>query len=212
MSFAFTEYVRGATGDSLCDGSRFDEVLKSLRRILVQELKRRELWNAPPRYLGIFGGSRWEEAELLDELVLDCFEYIFIHRIQGLRNQARVHPNIDGLITLNVQHFIHDTQRRHDPLGYRVFEIARDAVEALLKSGSLYLLAGDPNIRNDTLLGFSQQGGESSVQCPDPGLIRGWNDSLMPDLVMAWHRERIAGEAHGPHRGPEPGVPGVSLP
>lgn len=194
MSCTFTEYVRGAAGDSLLDRSCFDDVLKSLRSFLIQELKRRDLWSSPPRYLGAFGGSRWDEADLLDELVLDCFEYVFVRRIQGLRNQAKVHPTIDGLIVLNVRHFLHDAQRRHDPLGYRVFEIARDAVETLVKSGSLYLLTGDPDIRNDTLLGFSPQGNETSAQCPDPSLIRRWNDDLMPDLVMAWRREGVVAE------------------
>src|SRR6185295_7939494 len=99
----FTEYVRGASGDSPQDRSRFDGLLTSLRSVLIQELKRRDLWNAPPRFLGVFGGNRWEEADLPDELVLDCFEYVFIRRIQGLRNQAKVHPDIDGLIVLNVQ-------------------------------------------------------------------------------------------------------------
>lgn len=194
MSSTFTEYVRGAAADVPQGWALYDGVLKSLRSVLVQELKRRDLWSAPPRYLGVFGGNRWDEADLLDELVLDCFEYVFVRRIQGLRNQARVHANIDGLIVLNVQHFLHDAQRRHDPLGYRVFEIARDAVEALLKSGSLHIWAGDPNVRNDTLLGFSPQVNESSGQCPDPSRIRGWNDFLMPDLVTAWHREPVVGE------------------
>jgi hypothetical protein len=194
VSGTFTEYVRGGSGDAPQDWSRFDGVLRSLKNILVQELKRRDLWNAPPRYLGIFGGNRWDEADLLEELVLDCFEYVFVRRIRGLQNQARVHSNIDGLVVLNVQHFLHDAQRRHDPLGYRIFEIAHDAVESLLKAGSLHLLAGDPSIRNDTLLGFSLQADDSSIQSPDPSLIRGWNDSLMPDLVTAWHRESVVEE------------------
>jgi hypothetical protein len=194
VSCTFTEYARGTSGDPLHDRSRFEDVLNSLKSVLVQELKRRDLWNAPPRYLGVFGGNRWDEADLLDELVLDCFEYVFVRRIQGLRNQARVHSNIDGLIVLNVQHFLHDAQRRHDALGYRVFEIARDAVASLLKTGTLHVLAGDPAIRNDTLLGFSPQEDEPAARSPDPSLIRGWNDSLMPDLVMAWHRERVIGE------------------
>lgn len=191
MNHSFTEYVRTSWEDAAHGWSRFEAVLQSLRAVLVQELKRRDLWNAPPRYLGVFGGNRWDEADLLDELVLECFEYVFVRRIQGLRNQARVHTSIDGLIILNVQHFLHDAQRRHDPLGYRVFEIVRDAVEALLKSGSLHLLAGDPKIRNDTLLGFSTQADETAVRSPCHSQIRGWNDSLMPDLVTAWHREEV---------------------
>jgi hypothetical protein len=51
VSCTFTEYVRGAGGDAPQGWPRFDDVLKSLRNVLVQELKRRDLWTAPfPSY------------------------------------------------------------------------------------------------------------------------------------------------------------------
>ncbi len=191
MSSFFSGYVRSLDPTGAPPSpTAFDDALEKLRKALVYELKKRALWSAPPSYLGIFGGAHWAQGDLLDELLLDCYEFIFIRRLKGLRNQLSIKKNIDGLVFLNIRHFLYETQKRHDPLGFRTFEILQEAILRLLKRDIVYLLEGDPKVRNDTVLGFSPS--------LDPQLARDidlssqiviWNNELLPELITAWNRE-----------------------
>ncbi len=191
MDFVFADYVTQLTPETPPDASAFDRALQALRKVLIHEMSRRGLWTAPPRYLGVYGGSRWDDGDLLEELLFDCYEFIFVRRLPGLRRQSAAKSSIDGLIFLNVRHFLHDTQRRHDPLGYRIFEIVHGAVERLVEQGTLRVLEGDPKIRNDTVLGFVPWADPATPAGLDGDRVRSWNDALMPELVTAWRRQAV---------------------
>jgi hypothetical protein len=175
----------------------FNGLLGTLRRALVYEMRRRALWQAPPRYLGILGGGSWDERELLEELLLDCYEFVFVRRLPGLKKQRMVRPNVDGLVFLAIRSFLHETQKRHDPLGFRVFQMAQAAVLLLLEKKKLHRLGGDARVRCDTVLAFAPW------PSPDVGRevdlrpqVESWNAWLIHDLVAAHHRgpviERLA--------------------
>lgn len=187
----FTDHVRAlGTGEPL-DSRRFEALWTALRAALRSELKRRGLWESPPHYLGVYGGESWEPAgagkgyeSALEELLLECYSYIFVSRLRSLQAQLKVKPNIDGLVFLNIRHFLHERQKQHDPIGSQVFEVLQAAMRAAVEEGELRVLAGDERVRNDTVLGFVE-----GMEAPGrgrgelPSLVARWNDELLPDLV-----------------------------
>ena len=190
---SFTTYVQqlGPHGEPP-DLAAYGALLDQLRAALVHELKKRSLWEAPTSYLGVVGSAGWADGEALEELLLDCYEFIFIRRFKGIQNQLLVRENVDGLVFLNIRHFLHEAQKRHDPLGYRIFEMLQTAAGRLLASGQLHVLAGDPRIRNDTILGFVPWAVPELSSEVDLGpLIATWNHQLLPDLVTAWNKESV---------------------
>ena len=192
MGPLFTQYVRSL------EATAPDEQLalaawKRLREILKSELKRRGLWSNPPSYLGIYGWPSWshEAGEgALEELVAECYSFIFVDRLGRLQAQLRAKPNIEGLILLNVRHFFLERQKEHDPLGFRVFEMVQAAVRQAVEQGELFILAGDPQVRNSTVLGFAPGAPEEAAPVSLASRVARWNDELLPDLVLARGRRQ----------------------
>ena len=194
----FTAFVRRLSADGArLDEATFDRLWTALRAALAAELRRRSLWEGRPSHLGIFGAERWPRGpggagpDPLEELTAECYIFIFVDRMRALRAQLEVKENIDGLVILNIRHFLYQRQKDHDPLGFQVFDAMRTAVRRALDSGTLEVLAGDPRIRNETVLGFRGAGGGAERSEVDlAALVREWNDELLPDLVTAYGRGR----------------------
>ena len=153
------------------------------------ELKRRNLWESSPAYLGICGWESWETPGrsgegALEELLAECYTFIFVQRLRSLTAQLLVKPNVDGLVFLNIKHFLHERQKEHDPVGSQVFEVLRSAVRGALETGELFRVAGNERVGNDTVLSFSA-GGDTAAPVPEglAALVARWNDELLPDLV-----------------------------
>jgi len=178
----FTHYVRSLDTEGPPEPNLLAAVREALRTVLVGELRRRGLWNAPPSYLGVYGCATW--AEGLDELVAEFHAFVFVDRLRSLQAQLAVKPNVDGLVSLNVRHFLHERQREHDPLGAQVFQVLQAAVRGAVAAGELSVLAGDDRIRNDTVLGFQPDADPTAPVGADlRSLVARWNDDLLPDLV-----------------------------
>lgn len=207
MRRIFTEYVRSLEpgGDPPVPRA-FRELMDALRAALVSELKRRGLWDSPPAYLGVYGAESWSaEAaafpdraqDPLEELLAECYSFTFVTRLRSLKAHLKVKDNVDGLVFLNIRHFLHERQRLYDPLGYRVFEMLQSGVRDSVAGGELHVLAGDPRIRNQTVLGFTP-GAEARVPPAEElrEVVVPWNDDLLPELVTAQGRarEKVAAE------------------
>ena len=197
----FTAFVRCLQGAATPDADLFHDAWHGLRAELANELKRRGLWQSSPSYLGVCGWERWDseapgsgatqrQASALGELVADCYAFIFVDRLQSLKRHLQDKPDIDGLVLLNVRHFLHERQKEHDPLGFKIFELLQEAVEDAIASGALYTLAGDKRIRNDTLLGFDPKAELPSTPLDLEPIVTRWNDKLMPALVTACGRQQ----------------------
>jgi hypothetical protein len=202
-SSVFTAFVGCLQGPATPDADLFHDAWHGLRAALVQELKRRGLWQSPPSYLGVCGWERWDseapaaggssrQAGALGELVADCYAFIFVDRLQSLKRQLQEKADIDGLIHLNIRHFVHERQKEHDPLGFRIFELLQEAVEDALSTGALHLLAGDKKVRNDTLLGFEPEAEAPSGPLDLEPIVMRWNDELMPALITARSRQQAS--------------------
>jgi hypothetical protein len=187
--FSFTPFLRDLEpgGPLEREDGGFDEAWTALRRLLVSELKRRSLWSLSPACLGIYGCATWDDPDAVEELVADCFVFVFAERFRSLKAHLRYKPNVEGLILRNVRNFLHETQKRHDPVGFRVFTVLRSAVRGALSAGELQVIAGSPAVRHDTVLAFRLGA------CPEEAVRRdelrlhalAWNDDLLPDLITA---------------------------
>lgn len=193
----FTEFVRGLDGsNATLDPASFAEAWGKLQNVLAQELRRRGLWASPPAYFGIFGWANWDAPRAspddgpLGELTAECYSFVFVDRLAALRAQLAVKPNVEGLVLLNVRHFLHERQRAHDPIGSRVFEVLREAVREAVAAGELLVLAGDEGIRNDTILGFDPGSEPESAAQDLSAPVARWNDGLLPGLLIARGRQQ----------------------
>jgi hypothetical protein len=177
----FTRFLRNLEpGRPLDRESReLEEAWAALRRLLVSELRRRSLWSLPPAYLGIYGCASWNEPEAVEELLAECFVFIFVERFRSLKAQLRSKSDIEGLVLRNVRNFLQETQRRHDPVGFRVFTVLRSAVRNLLAAGELRVIAGNPGVQRDTVLTFGSVSSEEAVRL----------EELRPH-VLAWNECR----------------------
>ncbi len=186
MSLVFTEYVRSLESRGEPATEAFDAAWTKLQDALRSAMIRRSVWSAPPSYLGIYGCSSWSLKEALEELLSDCYLYIFVRRLAGLQALLEVQENIEGLVFRNIRHFLFEKQKRHDPLGYRVFRVLQTATRQSIAAGTLHVLAGDPKVANGTILGFSSGSDPAAARSAELGEpVSGWSDGLLPELVTA---------------------------
>lgn len=205
----FSDFLRSLEAGRQPDPERLREVLAALERLLRGELRRRGLWRLPPVRLGLVGYASWREPGALAELAADAYEHVILRRMRGLLAQLRVKPQIEGLVRLNVHHFLRDLQHGNDPLGYRAWEVAQNAVERAVERKALAIAADGPPVDAGTLLATLPAGaGPSPGDAPaDPGAAAAaaatpgpagearhrhlaaraalWNAELLPDLVTA---------------------------
>lgn len=202
MSQVFTEFVRGLDpSGELREPASFARLWTALRGAVRAELKRRGLWDASPAFLGVVGWPCWHtpttgngttpegdpvfRRDALDELAADCYMYIFVLRLRSLRAQLKLKPNIDGLVFRNIRNFLHDTQRRQDPLGFRVYGFVRASVEKAQQDGRLEIDHGDARaFSTASVLSVCGNGTGALASLADlEPLVHRWNDELFPKLL-----------------------------
>lgn len=202
MQLIFTEYIErlSPAGDPPSRES-FARVWGELRRLLELELRRRSLWDAPPSYLGVYGRPRWVEAPItadrgpgredgLEELVADLYQYVFIDRLGALVAQLPKKPSIEGLVLRNLRNFLYELQKKFDPLGFRIFQLFHEAVTRAVDTGELFLLTGDPKIRNETVLGSRPEADPEQISTVPEEIFEAWNEVLLPELVVGKGKAR----------------------
>jgi len=198
VSDVYTRYVRGLPDDgSEPDSGRFDELWEQLRVDVRREMARRSLHDLPPSRLGLHAAG-WGDAGAMDELLQEVYLYAFLERLSNLRRKLRVCDNIDGIVILHIRHLLTDLQRRHDLIGYRVYELVLRAVRESLAAGDLYVVGRDTlgskprhgvdKVRNDTVLGFHPRPSAARTAPEFKDQVTAWNDDLLPDLVTARKR------------------------
>ena len=193
---AFTRYLRSLSEGNDGDGQAFDEMWDALEAALRDGLRRRSLWNRPPSYLGVYGWPRWSSTaegagttgSPIEELLVDAYTFIFIHRLPRLRAQLTVKPNIDGLVRLYLGNFLHDRQKKCDPLGYRVYEVLCKAVREAVEAGELRIVQGSEKIKGSTLLACRETPAAGwSPERPErlEPKVEALADALLPDFFTA---------------------------
>ena len=180
-----TDFVRSLAGGEPPDAATYGAARELLMSELVQEIARRGLRDLPPRFLGL-PGSSWS-ADLMGELVSDCYGELFVRRLEGLKNQLLVRPSINGVITRAVRNFLHDRQRANDPLGFQLYEILAACIRRLEAAGALRVAAAAAaKIHNGTLLVVGSGPRPAAASAGDlDRLVGTWSAELWPHLVTA---------------------------
>jgi hypothetical protein len=187
MELAFTRFVRSwEPGEPYPAG--IEEAWEKLCSALIGELRKRSLLDAPPSYLGVCGWTHWREPGALEELATDCFTSVFIQRLATLKAVLTKIENVEGLTFRNIRNFLHDVQRKHNPLGFRVFTVLRAATRRAVAARTLHVLEGEPKVGNATVLGFAPWADPREAPLCATGLrdrVGTWADDLLPELVTA---------------------------
>jgi hypothetical protein len=192
----FTRFVRSLEPGSEPDPEVLRAAWSALDRTVRQELGRRSLTQASPHWLGIYGFRGWWEAAgqsgPLADLLAECYRFVFVERLAALKAQALAKANIEGVVLASVRHFLHDRHRLHDRLGARLFEVLCLAVRRAVARGDLKVLAGSAKIRNATVLGVEEGASAAELATPEIllGVVRRWNDALLPELVTATRADK----------------------
>lgn len=203
----FTAFLHSLMEEGRPEDGLVRDVLKALERLLRQELRRRGLWKLPPVRLGIIGFGSWADPGAIAELAADAFEAALLKRLRGLLSQLHIKLDVDGIVRLNVSRFVRDLQRQGDPVGYRAWEVVQRAAERAVARGTISILEYGPPIGGATRLatrgavdrGGREEGGGTLADLD--GLkkddhrwdlfrarIAGWNQDLLPDIVVAGGR------------------------
>ena len=181
----FLQFVKACASGKEPANLLVEKVWDRLRGFLMYEIRRRGLWNSPPTYLGVVGYPSWSDTAL-DELVTELFSYVFIDRLRHLMIRAQTWPDLTGLVRHLVRDFVSEIQRRHDRIGYRVFQTLRTSIQMAVDRGELFILDDDQRLRSSTTLAFSTR-----ATLPEPALVDlrekvlAFTPELLPDLVVA---------------------------
>jgi len=134
------------------------------------------LWEFPPAYLGYGDYSSWSavfaegDADALP--TLDCYLEAIVRRYAALMHQLARKDNVDGLVHLNIKHFILKRQKDSDPIGYAVFKNLQATLQDLVASGVLHPIppvpGGAVRVSNQTVLTYTA--GASAPPAPAAAL------------------------------------------
>ncbi len=135
MSTPLTEHVKDLAKGSPSLSDLFLSTLKSLVR---SELRRRNLWNAPPSFLG-YDAPNWISEIAFDDLTHDCYLHAILKRKDSLAAQSQQKESIDGYIRLNIRNFFTERQRKYDPVGYAVYQNLKEATLVEWRNGTIQI-------------------------------------------------------------------------
>ena len=133
-------------------------LFKKIKTNLRATLKKRDLWNAPPEWLGYPEFRSWEDEGALDALAFDCYQFAIVSRIRSLRNQLKIKDNVDGIIRRNIRNFLTAQQEKYDPYGYAVGKNVSTVVQKLIDEQPNIIRAQNlqkGKLCNQTVLMFS---------------------------------------------------------
>jgi hypothetical protein len=189
MSDIYSRYLHLLAADGTPpDQGPFEEVLAQLHTDVKREIRRRGLWDLPPSYLG-GAENRWD-GDALESLVHEVYVYVFHERVRDLKRQLEVKKkgNVDGLVVLNIRYCLTDLQRKADPIGYRVFELAKAATLHGIDEGSVHVLEGSEKVRNDTVLGLRRRASPEEACAHLGEAIGSRYDALLLEMIQARKR------------------------
>lgn len=131
-------------------------ILEHLRSVVVNDLRKKGLWSAPPKYLG-YDGSAWSDGEAIEDLVQDCYVTCILRNLANLAERLPYSHSIDGMVRKKVGWFISDLRRSNSGVSGRIFVNVRAASEALVIDGVAHCL-DDPIVGGSLVLHSAESG------------------------------------------------------
>lgn len=110
------------------------EALEELGVVLRSALKSRKIAN--PQHLG-FTASEWNDRDR-DELLIDCYDWSILSKLNGLKDQLKRKPNVDQIIAGNVFKFLSKRQKDANPIRYVSYVNCVAAIEHLAAEGTVF--------------------------------------------------------------------------
>lgn len=151
---------------------------------LCTRMRWRGLSKAPPEWINYPFGD-WKESGAFDALLVDGIDYAVVKRISSLLSALKKYDNVDPDVYKNIQSFLGERQRKHDPIGYAVGKNAQDAVQQAVEQRvfTAQELDNKGKVCNQTILTFSAIG--SPDVCD--------KDALKSALgkLKKWHEVRL---------------------
>jgi hypothetical protein len=132
-------------------------LLVGLADLIRERLQRSFMWGHPPDFFGYPEYHSWSEAFSDDDPSPGPAGDFFLEEIvpeqDFLRKTVQAGNPVEALLRQKVRWFLTDRQRKHDPIGYRVFENLVATVQAMLDDGAIAaanLVRG--KVRNPTVV------------------------------------------------------------
>ena len=189
----FSDYLRALGRDEEPADAPFEAVWSALRKLVRAGLRKRGLLDKSPSLLGIVGARSWEPgpagADALDELTADAYTFVFIDRLEAMLRQLAVRPQVEGIVRLNVGHFLHERMQQLDPLGNRLYGVLRDAI-GLLVDGAVVTVEGSSKLGRSSVVRFAAATDDVAPADPEAlaKAVATWLDDLLPALVVTTGR------------------------
>ena len=146
MHSVFTDHVRNNDGST----QEFQKVADKLRPYLINQLKRRGVWQFGPTIIGL-DHNDWNK-DALDDLVSQCYASVFIGMSEKNSGGKWVYwerrvtngESIEGLIYQSVTNYLYDQQKKHTPFAIKTaYKFLKKAVIELVEEGELVVLEGN---------------------------------------------------------------------
>jgi hypothetical protein len=143
--FSFADFVRAGMPEALVPAA-----LAALGRLLRSCMIARGVWHLPPRRWD-YAGDSWRDPEAFDDLLCDCYAFVFAERRDSLAAFAARH-DAAGVVARSVANFLNDHERRRDSAGHALFTSLRSAAEDAVSAGTLHPRPPDARAGNATVL------------------------------------------------------------
>ncbi len=115
-------------------------LLASLAELIRERIWKSGMWEQPPDYFGYPEYHSWREAFAADDPSPGPAGDFFLEEIvrdrSFLEETIQAGNAIDAWMRQRIKWFLIDRQKKHDPIGYRVFKNLTAVLEAMIADGS----------------------------------------------------------------------------
>ncbi|MDJ0838306.1 MAG: hypothetical protein QNK37_17450 [Acidobacteriota bacterium] len=193
----FTRHLQDLNSGNLEILELIDFVDGPLKKLLLRELARHNLW---PRPAGTWFSTGYKGERLdIDEVLSNFYSYIYIDRISWLMRSWEHHGDIETKVRKFARWFVTEFHAQLDPDSYRVFQNTRETLKQMIKKKELDLITDGhaeedvaASLQDESVMVFPKADRASAA--PEKDLsehIFSWNDEWLAKLITTG--EKTAG-------------------
>lgn len=97
------------------------DLVELMADVVRGRLHTRNLWNAPPSFIGYPEFERWTAGHPLHAVATDAIDWAIIERLRALCARMDAGDNVDGFVFRNVDNFLSHRQQLADPVGHTTY-------------------------------------------------------------------------------------------